>query len=163
MQCLCSPVESSNSTEEKKHIQQRAKAKKQNAARNRNVVPLIPPCRCGAPRVFEVQILPSLLHVLEVDKASTSPGDDLGSLYNNGMNWGNICIYSCPRACQQSDSEFVVVQESVDEKPAEARQATQDVVVIQEDSKFVDDEDDGGEDSEEGDESDEEMDEDEYY
>ena len=118
--------------------------------------PSIPPCRCGAPRVFEVQILPSLLHVLEVDKAS--PGDnDLGSLYNNGMNWGNICIYSCSQSCPQSDAEFVVVQESVDEKPAELRQATQDVV-IQEDSQFVDDDDDEDDGS---DESEEDMDEDE--
>lgn len=101
-------------------------------------------------------MLPSLLHVLEVDKAGL--GDDLGSLYNNGMNWGNICIYSCPKSCNQSDSEFVVVQESVDEKPAELRQAMQDVV-IREDSKFVDDDDE--EESDEGLESDDEMDEDE--
>lgn len=111
--------------------------------------------------MFEVQILPSLLHVLEVDKSSPSPGVDLGSLYNNGMNWGNIFIYSCPNSCQSSDSEFVVVQESVDEKPAELRQAMQDVV-IEENSKFADDEDDDdGEGSVESDESNVEMDEDE--
>ncbi len=116
---------------------------------------MIPACRCGAPRVFELQILPSLLHVLEVDKAST--GTDLGSLYSHGMNWGNLCVYSCPHSCPESDSEFVVVQESVDEKPAEARPAMQDVV-IKEDSQFADDDDD---EDEGGDESDEEMDDDE--
>jgi hypothetical protein len=116
---------------------------------------VIPACRCGAPRVFELQILPSLLHVLEVDKAST--GTDLGSLYSHGMNWGNLCVYSCPHSCPESDSEFVVVQESVDEKPAEARPAMQDVV-IKEDSQFADDDDD---EDEGGDESDEEMDDDE--
>jgi hypothetical protein len=149
---LSSPIESP--IEENKHIPQRAKAKKAAAARNRE--PVIPACRCGSPRVFELQILPSLLHVLEVDKAAT--GTDLGSLYNCGMNWGNLCVYSCPRSCSESDSEFVVVQESVDEKPAEARRALQDVV-IQEDSQFADEDEDEDED-EGGDESDEEMDDD---
>lgn len=148
------PVESPS--EEKRNIKQRAKAKKKTATQI-TVEPSIPPCPCGAPRLFEVQVLPSILHVLEVDKAS--PGGDLGSLYNNGMNWGNICIYSCPKSCNLSDSEYVVVQESVDEKPAEHRQALQDVV-IQEDSKFMDDEDDEDE-NEDCDESDDEMDEDE--
>lgn len=118
---------------------------------------LIPPCACGAERVFETQLLSSLLHVLEVDKhaltdvdGSTASG--LGAVYEQGgMNWGNIAIYSCPNVCA-AEHEFVVVQDS-DERPSQPRGAYEDdaAVLIPDDATFGgddDDDDDWGDDDE---------------
>jgi hypothetical protein len=118
---------------------------------------LIPPCACGAERVFETQLLSSLLHVLEVDKhapadvgGSTASG--LGAAYEQGgMNWGNIAIYSCPNVCA-AEQEFVVVQDS-DERPSQPRGAYEDdAALIPDDATFGgnddDDDDDWGTDDE---------------
>jgi hypothetical protein len=105
----------------------------------------IPTCTCGASRVFEVQLLPSLLHVLQVDKYADATSTGLDAAYEQGgMDWGNIAIYSCPNACS-ADEEYVVIQGS-DERPTQnsAFQGDTDVL-IPEDSKF-DDGDDGEED-----------------
>jgi hypothetical protein len=118
---------------------------------------LIPPCACGAERVFETQLLSSLLHVLEVDKhapteAGTSAASGLGAAYEQGgMNWGNIAIYSCPNVCA-AEQEFVVVQDS-DERPSQPRGAYEDdaAVLIPDDATFGgddDDDDDWGDDDE---------------
>ena len=100
----------------------------------------IPPCPlCGTPRIFELQLLPSLLHVLEVDKhvlsssssitennnsnnnnsSNSSPSQSLALAFENGgMDWGNIAIYTCPnRSCTGPSEEYCVVQDSVDERP----------------------------------------------
>ena len=64
---------------------------------------VIPPCSCGAERQFEYQIMPSLLHVLEVDKHATQNQDnpsDLDAIMSadyGGMNWGTIAVYTCPK------------------------------------------------------------------
>jgi hypothetical protein len=117
---------------------------------------LIPPCACGAERVFETQLLPSLLHVLEVDKhapteAGGSTASGLGAAYEQGgMNWGNIAIYSCPNVCA-AEQEFVVVQDS-DERPSQPRGAYEDdAALIPDDATFGgndDDDDDWGTDDE---------------
>ena len=112
----------------------------------------IPNCPCGAARVFEFQILPSLLHVLDVDKyakkGASSVGDSMGlatAFEQGGMNWGNIAIYSCPKACSYSDQEYVVVQDSLDERPIVPTRALRpsdtQPVVIQENTKFNDSDD----------------------
>lgn len=90
--------------------------------------PAVPDCACGHGRVFEFQILPSLLHVLDVDGHATAVGasgeedeidddDVLGLINNGGMNWGSIAVYSCPLSCDDSREEFVVVLEAVDDAP----------------------------------------------
>jgi hypothetical protein len=122
---------------------------------------LIPPCSCGAERVFETQLLPSLLHVLEVDKhapkqvgSTSTAASGLGAAYEQGgMNWGNIAIYSCPNVCA-AEQEFVVVQDS-DERPSQPRQAYEDdAALIPDDATFGpddDDDDDWGDDDDEHD------------
>jgi hypothetical protein len=86
--------------------------------------------------------LPSLLSVLDVDKYSEA-GKDLVSAYSQGaMDWGNIGVYSCSDTDCSEPFDFVVVQASVDEQPAQPRRMMDNEhVVIAEGTKF-DDEDD---------------------
>jgi Programmed cell death protein 2, C-terminal putative domain len=98
-----------------------------------------------------VQLLPSLLHVLEVDKhvksdsvsSRTNPEQStLATAYESGgMDWGNIAVYTCANAsCVGEATEFCVVQDSVDESPTVPNRAMhQEDAIIQEDSKFDDD------------------------
>ncbi len=83
--------------------------------------PQILPCKCGAQRLFEFQLMPSMLHVLDVDSNANYLGDvslDVLELVSTGgMNWGSVAIYSCPESCDLSREEFVIVQESIDEDP----------------------------------------------
>lgn len=86
----------------------------------------IPACGCGSRRRFEVQLLPSLLHVLDVDKHAKasvtekkSTGSTIEDLFSGGgMNWGNIAVYTCSNAnCAANEAprdEYVVVQASVE-------------------------------------------------
>ena len=57
-------------------------------------------CVCGKERVFEMQLMPSLLFVLDVDP-------------NSGMDWGTIDVYSCPDSCPNSFTEAVLVEDSM--------------------------------------------------
>lgn len=79
----------------------------------------VEPCVCGAQRVFECQILPSILHTLEVEKYSGAAAKPAGisDLMSDGMNWGSVAVYSCPNACVASQEEYLVIQESVDGRP----------------------------------------------
>lgn len=91
------------------------RSKQAKPKKNTTPFPSIPPCSCGSERVFEFQLLPSLLHVLDVDSANLSSDDgngvtDLTSM--GGMNWGSISIYSCPESCNNSREEVLIVQES---------------------------------------------------
>ena len=75
----------------------------------------VPQCSCGAKRTFEFQLLPSLLHILDVDKFSGKDnGSGISSMLSSGMNWGSVAVFTCPNACKESE-EAVVIQESVDE------------------------------------------------
>ena len=81
----------------------------------------VEPCSCGAPRVFDCQLLPSLLEKLEVDQYSQAKPlkgkANVGALLSEGMNWGSVAVYVCSKACSNQE-EFLVIQESVDVAPA---------------------------------------------
>ena len=97
--------------------------------------PAVPPCACGSKRIFEVELLPSILFVLDVDAyAQAMQGNNGGRMAasvalnevekkmndkfdNGGMDWGALAIYSCPESCDMNREEYVVVQKSVDGTP----------------------------------------------
>lgn len=121
----------------------------------------IPTCHyCGTPLRFELQLLSSLLHVLHVDDVATNDATNNDSSIGGGMDWGNICIYTCPNQitkCPSNDA-FCVVQDSIDHihvpnrndntatttvRPLTNTSSTE-VVVIPENSQFNHDDDDDG-------------------
>jgi hypothetical protein len=129
--------------------EQKQKSKKNGHASQQPLE--IPKCACGAKRRFEFQLMPSLLHVLEVDKHAiqaegetiTNNSVGLDAMLNQdygGMNWGTVAAYVCPNggkssACSQE--EFLIVQASVDEAPQKRAVAPSDAaVIIQADQKF---------------------------
>jgi hypothetical protein len=67
----------------------------------------------GAERMFEFQLLPSILHVLDVD-LSVIPHKvldesmDINSV--GGMNCGSIAVHSCPNSFDVRREEVCVVQ-----------------------------------------------------
>lgn len=68
-------------------------------------LPAIPRCKCGAARVFEMQILPTILSFLPVDEPVS-----LESLKNE--EWSSVLVYTCANHCHRGDSaadETVVV------------------------------------------------------
>mmetsp|Transcript_20386 Transcript_20386/g.42755 ORF Transcript_20386/g.42755 Transcript_20386/m.42755 type:complete len:501 (-) Transcript_20386:114-1616(-) len=85
-----------------------------------SLFPQILPCNCGAQRLFEFQLLPSMLHVLDVDSNANLNDKNLDVMdlvSRGGMNWGAVAVYSCPESCDLSREEFVVVQASLDDDP----------------------------------------------
>lgn len=82
-------------------------------------------------RSFEFQLMPSLLHILQVDEYSNfgKECDDVANLFQSkegGMSWGVIAVYSCPESClSHTREEYVVVQDPMDgdaKKPPEQDQ-----------------------------------------
>ena len=97
--------------------------------------PHVNPCSCGRERIFEFEVLPSILFALNVDihaktypqsssqgnsnsTAESSEDSDMEQKMNGGgMDWGALAVYSCPDSCESSREEFVVAQSSVDGTP----------------------------------------------
>jgi hypothetical protein len=87
-------------------------------------------CPCGRTRVFECQLMPSSLHLLQVETLMPHPKNNgaIGNsnaaaasvvAENNGdnsnksmapMDWDVIAIYSCPDSCDKSTEEIVIVE-----------------------------------------------------
>mmetsp|Transcript_101122 Transcript_101122/g.286629 ORF Transcript_101122/g.286629 Transcript_101122/m.286629 type:complete len:428 (+) Transcript_101122:63-1346(+) len=67
-----------------------------------------PPCcsRCGAARMFELQLLPTFASLVQ----SACP-----SISASQMGWGTVVVYTCSKDCAADDpcEEFVVVQPAV--------------------------------------------------
>ena len=93
-----------------------------------NISTSVPPCsKCGAPRAFEAQIMPQLLHYLKVDKntavhspdadearymvsTGTAPVVPLKDMVHNAsdedVDWGTIDIYTCTASCNVGEEAF---------------------------------------------------------
>ena len=87
----------------------------------------VPCCACGAKRVFELQLLSTVLNELDVDscrnqgesKQNCSRGSSGGEneeqrrrrmmMNNGGMDWSTVLVYSCADSCTRSHEEVVVV------------------------------------------------------
>ena len=98
------------------------KPKKKNNKPQKVPFPDVPNCSCGAKRLFEFQIIPSLLHVLDVDSHTTQGSKDINMdvddlISTGGMDWGCIAVYSCSESCAQSREEFVIVQQAIGDEP----------------------------------------------
>lgn len=64
-----------------------------------------PPCgRCGGARIFELQLLPTLLSQFSWALPEDAPG--------RKMEWGTVAVYTCGQDCgsEEACEEFVVVQ-----------------------------------------------------
>lgn len=66
-----------------------------------------PHCSCGAPRKFELQLLPTLLSQM----IAAHPEESASMC----MDWGTVVIYTCSADCRSEDpcEEFVVVQPGI--------------------------------------------------
>jgi hypothetical protein len=125
----CSPVNPIDSENQKSRKTKGARATEQ----------AIPPGPLGEVRYFAFQLLPSLLHVLQVDRFAS--GEALDTAFaQGGMNWGNIAVYtSCSQSSDAPTEEYVVVQDSVEEMPIQNRQISSvEPVVIAEGTDFGD-------------------------
>lgn len=78
-----------------------------------------PACVCGAPRCFELQLMPAALYVLCVDRFApvapegrTAAGSKTKDLGASGMDWGVVAVWSCAASCEQSCEEVAIVQPS---------------------------------------------------
>lgn len=54
----------------------------------------LPPCVCGAPRLFELQLMPACLHFLQVDNAVPPEQEEAG------MNWACAALFTCADDCE---------------------------------------------------------------
>ena len=110
----------------------KSKIKKPQQRMHPSWLPDVPRCACGPKWVFKFQVLPSLLHVLDVDGHAAAMGASVrgkenGDNDNNvmdlinsgGINWGSMAVYSCPLwlSCDDSRDEFVIVQEAIGDAP----------------------------------------------
>ena len=123
---------------------------------------MIPKCSgCGSDMAFEFQLMPSLLHVLEVDKHTQeyapdnkgaavenancdTIGTDNAQLEQSGQNWGMIGVFSCTASCEASREEVVIVQDTGD-GTLEMRDIGPTAVEVQMDDDDDDDDNDGDE------------------
>ena len=68
-------------------------------------LPAIPRCDCGAPRVFELQILPTVLSFVPSEEPVS-----LASLRDE--EWSSVLVFTCANHCSRGDGaaeESVVV------------------------------------------------------
>ncbi len=67
---------------------------------------IAPACKCGAPRDFEFQVMPQILHALQVPPRQGSGGA------HDELDFGTIAVYTCTQSCAgaQSATEWVYTQ-----------------------------------------------------
>jgi pre-rRNA-processing protein TSR4 len=77
----------------------------------------VPSCaKCGSQCSFEMQLLPSILHILQVDDMAVQNNKmRIGDLLRSGINWGSVAVFTCPNPSCDSTVGHLVVQASVDE------------------------------------------------
>jgi len=121
----------STKTPHKQAGKDKTKRRMNHADGKNNFFPEIPKCNCGSERVFEFQLMPGLLHALDVDNHAQKQDETnstkkekqtldqimFNEYENGGMNWGVIAVYTCQKSCSHNSKEFLVVQCSVEGTP----------------------------------------------
>lgn len=72
----------------------------------------IPPCTCGAKKIFEFQVMPQLLNSLCVDSTGAS------------IDWGTLAVYTCSASCNHDDEyrlEFIWKQDFSSDQHAQMK------------------------------------------
>ena len=67
-------------------------------------LPTIPRCACGSDRVFEVQLLPTLLSFVNLEDETL----DLAQLKDD-KEWSSIFIYTCSNHCDHQEEVVIVL------------------------------------------------------
>lgn len=82
---------------------------------------------CGGPRVFEMQLMPTILSILPVSEYAVADQDNLAngngrlSMFDVGMEFGTILVYVCAKDCHKEAidkvtfvEELAIVQHEID-------------------------------------------------
>lgn len=66
----------------------------------------IPFCACGAPRVFEMQLMSTLIYLLNAKSKKC------------GLDFGIVAIFVCSKSCTRLDiqQEYVCIQQEINTK-----------------------------------------------
>jgi hypothetical protein len=98
-----------------------SEAKAPPPRRGAAAAPAVPPCaRCGAPRLFEFQLLPQALSYLlpggKADVAASGPS----GLAGVDLDFGTIAVYTCSRSCVggAADADSAYASEAAWVQPA---------------------------------------------
>ncbi len=60
----------------------------------------VPPCACGAARVFEFQIMPQLLYFFEQEDSEKRKGvKKIPRGFSEDFDFGTVCVYTCGNNC----------------------------------------------------------------
>ena len=106
------------SSKSSSNMNKKSKNTKNNKKKNKNAktkgdndvkeATMIPKCqKCNGNRLFEMQLMPSLLSTIEQDTNGNN---------TMNMNWETILIYSCENSCKDSYEEHVVAIYDPDEE-----------------------------------------------
>jgi pre-rRNA-processing protein TSR4 len=66
--------------------------------------PGVAPCVCGAPRRLEFQVMPQLLHFLEVGGGTLNDHASQGLAATAAIDWGSLDVWTCTASCSLSSS-----------------------------------------------------------
>lgn len=73
------------------------------------------PCeRCGGPRLLELQLVPGLLHALDVGLAWHSEHGAGQGVSTDDWNWLSVAVFTCARSCGGAGDGAGVTQEQLE-------------------------------------------------
>ena len=75
---------------------------------------------CGAPCVFELQLMPPLVYILEqygVKGLQRANGQDLLPSLERAVEFGTVLVYSCSASCWEDQASSVFREETVVVQP----------------------------------------------
>lgn len=64
-------------------------------------------CMCGAPRVFECQLMPALVYILQTKLCVKQEGSCLPNPGSMAVEFGTVIVYSCSSSCWEDDNNNI--------------------------------------------------------